>query len=114
MHTKILSSHEIFRALGDPSRLRMAVLLLEKELCVCDLMAVLEMSQSSVSRHMSVLRSAGLAADRRDGRWAYYRLVEPMPLTDLRACLAELTSEAPHSADLAKLHDHLKTKGCQA
>jgi ArsR family transcriptional regulator len=64
----------IFKALADPTRLRIMLLLRKRELCVCELMFILGMEQSRVSRHMRVLREAGLAEDVRDGRWIIYRV----------------------------------------
>ena len=71
-----IMKHEakIFKALSDPIRLRMVALLLEGDLCVCDLMAVLELPQSTVSRHLANLRHAGLVEDERRGVWMFYRL----------------------------------------
>lgn len=112
MHTITVADHEVFRALGDPTRLRVAVLLSARELCVCELTAVLQLPQSSVSRHMAVLRSAGLVTDRREGRWIHYNLADPLPLPKLRACLHELGNQPPHRDDLAALHQHPKTQGC--
>ncbi len=63
-----------FKALGDPTRLRILKLLEHGELCVCHLTAVLGMGQSRISHHLSILKKAGLIADRREGKWAYYRL----------------------------------------
>jgi len=66
---------ETFKALGDPVRLRLFYLLsLRDELCVCHLTEALELPQSTVSRHLGVLRHAGLVNTRRDGKWMYYRL----------------------------------------
>ena len=64
----------IFKALSDDTRLRMIKLLHERELCVCELMQVLDMSQPRISRHMSVLKNAGLVEDRREGKWVHYSL----------------------------------------
>jgi ArsR family transcriptional regulator len=64
----------IFKALSDDTRLRVIKLLQERELCVCELMQVLDMSQPRISRHMSVLKNAGLVEDRREGKWVYYSL----------------------------------------
>jgi len=64
----------IFKALSDDTRLRVIKLLQERELCVCELMQVLAMSQPRISRHMSVLKNAGLVEDRREGKWVYYSL----------------------------------------
>jgi DNA-binding transcriptional ArsR family regulator len=64
----------LFKALGDPTRLRIINLLEGGELCVCQLTAALGMGQSRISRHLSILREAGLIEDRRRGKWVHYRL----------------------------------------
>jgi ArsR family transcriptional regulator, arsenate/arsenite/antimonite-responsive transcriptional repressor len=66
----------LFKALGDETRLRIVALLSHGELCVCHLEQALGLSQPNVSRHLAVLRGAGVVDDRRDGNWVYYRLVE--------------------------------------
>ena len=58
---------KLFKALSDETRLRILSLLTEGELCVCDLMEVLQLPQSTVSRHLAYLRNTGLVADRRQG-----------------------------------------------
>jgi len=64
-----------FKALGDPIRLRLFALLGQHhELCVCHLVDALNMPQSTISRHLGVLRHANLVDTRRDGKWMYYRL----------------------------------------
>ena len=64
----------LFKAFSDETRLRIMALLVHGELCVCDLMEVMELPQSTVSRHLATLRQAGLVEDRRQGVWIYYRL----------------------------------------
>lgn len=76
----------LFKALGDETRLRIVALLTHGELCVCHLQAGLEVSQPNVSRHLAVLRAAGVVDARRDGSWIYYRLAEQ---ADLRASQLE-------------------------
>lgn len=64
-----------FKALGDETRLQMLWLLFHhEELCVCDFMEVLEVTQSKASRHLRNLYHAGLVTDRREGPWSYYTL----------------------------------------
>lgn len=63
-----------FKGLADPTRLRMLNLLLQGELCGCDVQHVLDLSQSNVSRHLSYLKRVGLVRDRRDGYRIFYRL----------------------------------------
>ena len=67
---------QLFKALSDNTRLRILGLLLEGELCVCDLVAILDMPQSTVSRHLANLRNAGLVSDNRQGVWMHYRLAD--------------------------------------
>ena len=65
----------IFQSLDDETRLRILALLLEEdELCVCYLVAVLQLPQSTVSRHLSLLKNAGWLKDRREGVWIYYSI----------------------------------------
>lgn len=64
----------LFKALSDETRLRILGLLLGGELCVCELMAVLDLPQSTVSRHLAYLKNSGLVADRRAGKWMHYQL----------------------------------------
>lgn len=65
---------EIFRALGDPTRVRMLDALSHGELCVCDLAALVRMSESAVSHQLRLLRNLRLVKPRRDGRMVFYAL----------------------------------------
>jgi len=105
---------QIFKALGDETRLRIMALLLDgRELCVCDIMAALELPQSTVSRHLSYLRNAGLVEDRRQGIWMYYKINRESPehgrpLFDL---LSAMVAEQERTADdLRLLKEHLARK----
>jgi ArsR family transcriptional regulator len=62
------------KALSDPTRLRIFMLLLEKDLCVCELTYVLDMSQSRISHQLRLLRDANLVEDKREGRWIIYTI----------------------------------------
>ncbi len=64
----------LFKALSDETRLRIIKLLEHGELCVCDIVAALDMIQPKVSFHLGVLKEAGLLKDRKQGRWTHYRL----------------------------------------
>ncbi len=67
-----------FKALSEPVRLRIIYLMLQRgELCVCDIVDSLTVSQSVVSRHLAYLRNQGLVSTRRDGVWVYYELISP-------------------------------------
>ncbi len=87
----------IFKALSDETRLRILIILSRRELCVCEIERALSLSQAKVSRHLTVLRNAGLLLDRREGTWIYYRLAPPRDELEralqkcLRVCFNEVT-----------------------
>jgi ArsR family transcriptional regulator len=70
------SVSRLFKALGDEVRVRMVALLAHGELCVCHLETALGLAQSNASRHLAILRAAGVVARRRTKSWVYYRLAE--------------------------------------
>ncbi len=65
---------KMFKALSDPTRLRILLLLSKRNLCVCELMFILKMEQSRISHHLRILRDADLVEDIREGRWVTYRI----------------------------------------
>jgi ArsR family transcriptional regulator len=67
---------KVFKALADETRIRLLKLLQQRELCVCELVQALDMTQSRVSRNLGILKNAGLVKDRRDGLWVHYSLCE--------------------------------------
>lgn len=105
---------QIFKALGEETRLRiMALLLGDQELCVCDIMAALDLPQSTVSRHLSYLRNAGLVDDRRQGVWMYYKINRER--IDHAATIFDLLAAMLFELDMAakdqrRLKKHLATK----
>lgn len=97
----------LFQMLSDATRLRAVMLLLaEEELCVCELIHALEVSQPKISRHLAHLRENGLLRARREGQWMYYRIAPDLPgwvqgiLQHTRQGNAVL---APFSADSTRL-----------
>lgn len=72
-YDSVSDTEELFRALADHTRLRMVRLLaIGGEATVCELVDALRLPQYSVSRHLSILRHAGIVKDRREGAWRYY------------------------------------------
>lgn len=65
---------KVFKALSDPTRLRILMLLLQKELCVCELVFALKMEQSRISHQLRILKDADLIEDIRNGKWTIYRI----------------------------------------
>ena len=102
-----LATDDFFKALADPTRLRLLMLLArEGELCVCELTHALAEIQPKISRHLGLLRTAGLVLDRRQGQWIYYRLNPKLPAW--MGQVLEQTAQAnrkvePFATDLRKL-----------
>ena len=67
---------DIFKALSDETRLRMLSLILDGEMCVCEIEDCLGLTQSNASRHINALKSAGILSSSKQAQWSYYRLNE--------------------------------------
>jgi len=63
-----------FAALGDATRLKMLKIIADEELCACEVMAALELTQPTTSHHLGILERAGLLSSRRDGKWVFYKI----------------------------------------
>ena len=74
-----LIDHEcrLFKALANETRLKMIRLLTHREMCVCELMVALELTQPTASHHLNILESARLVKDRKKGRWVFYSIANP-------------------------------------
>ncbi|QDT15542.1 HTH-type transcriptional repressor SmtB [Alienimonas californiensis] len=108
---------EFLRAFANPIRLRLLGLLWSSgrdgsgEVCVCDLVTVLGVPQPTASRHLALLRDAGLATCRKDGAWCHYRLTEPGDAVH-RRLLATLEAVAESDPQLAADAERLRYVGC--
>ncbi len=67
---------EILKALNEPNRIRILMMLLKKPLCVCEITSILKLNTSTVSNHLSSLRNAGFIEDEKDGKWINYRIIK--------------------------------------
>ena len=108
---------QFFKALSDETRLRIMILLTQSELCVCDLMFVLDEPQSKVSRHLAYLKHSGLTNSKRAGVWMHYWLKESVDDVH-RAQLEFLKRQLSHlpqfRMDREKLLELKKQGGCKA
>jgi ArsR family transcriptional regulator len=104
-----LTPDSLFRALADPTRLRTLVLLQrEGEMCVCEFTHALDIIQPKISRHLAILREAGIVSDRRTGHWVYYRLNPDLPdwaATVIAATTTGVRDVAPYADDHTVLAD---------
>jgi ArsR family transcriptional regulator len=97
----------LFRGFADPTRLRVLNLLVAGELCVCDIVEILQVPQPAVSRHLAYLRRMGLVDATREWKFAHYRLAEPKHAVHrtlmhcVRTCFSgvtQLDAERAHAA----------------
>jgi ArsR family transcriptional regulator len=80
MAADLKSLASTYKALSDATRLRILTLLVEGEVCVCEIHDTLRLPQPTVSRHLGYLRRSGLVEARRDATWMYYRLADVDPV----------------------------------
>jgi len=72
-----------FKALGDQTRQRVLGLLSIREMCVCELMTALNMTQPTTSHHLSILEDSGLVESRKEGRWVFYGITDKQKVSSL-------------------------------
>jgi len=68
---------KFFKALADPTRLRILKLLSVREMCVCEIMTALNLTQPTTSHHLRILEDVGFVGSRKDGKWVFYSLTMP-------------------------------------
>ena len=101
----------MFKALGDDVRLRVVALLSHGELCVCHIEEALDLTQPNASRHLGILRAAGIVSHQRRDKWVYYRLARQQNAEcarHMKALMASFAKKDVLRKDVAKL---LKVKG---
>lgn len=101
----------VFKALSEETRLRIIKLLEGGELCVCDLVEALDMSQPKVSFHLNALKEAGLVKDRKQGKWTHYRIdADDIFRRMLILSVTEKIDKKFMAADLSRLNDFIHGK----
>ena len=102
-----------YKCLSEDTRLKCLLLItLKGELCVCDLISALQLSQPKISRHLAELRKCGILSDQRRGKWVFYQLNQALPKWALE--VLELTTkdnnayiyDCLHNLDTAKITDN--------
>ncbi len=68
---------KVFKALADPIRLRILGLLSSREMCVCEVMVALDLTQPTASHHLRILENVALVKDRKEGKWVFYSIAKP-------------------------------------
>jgi ArsR family transcriptional regulator, arsenate/arsenite/antimonite-responsive transcriptional repressor len=95
----------VIKALADENRVRVLLAVQGRELCVCQIVELLGLAQSTVSKHMAILHQARLVDSRKEGRWMFYRAADvdsPVEAREIAAVVARLLANSPEAADDAK------------
>lgn len=100
---------EMFKSLGDKTRIRIAYLLAKNnvELCTCEITDSLEVSQYNISRHLKILKNAGLIKERKEGKWVYFSINNDKDLFKIN--LLKVIIQIPQSV-VEKDHEELKKR----
>lgn len=104
---------QLYKAFSDETRLRIIMLLVHGELCVCDLMAILELPQSKVSRHLSFLKKSNLITSERVGVWMHYSLkqwTDELYSAQIKFLKEKFSHLSQFSFDLQKMHELKRNK----
>lgn len=99
---KLQEMEKTFRALADANRLRILALVQDAPLCVCQLMAVLDISQSTVSKHLAILKEAGLVEEVQRGKRSFYQLATCFPSELADAAVKRVIEELRNSPEMAE------------
>lgn len=100
-----------FKALADKTRLRIVALLLKRNFCVCEIMDVLGMTQSRISRHLGILKQTGFIEEERKGKWVIYKITNKQSKI-LSYIQHKLKNEPIYAIDIARIKKTLKKKLC--
>ena len=104
--TRLQDIVRVGKALSDRTRIRILAALGVKDLCVCELTELVGPGQPAVSRHLGILRDAGLVEDVRDGKWVNYRLIDPAPhplAAGVLTCMCEFAKEDPDLEEVCRM-----------
>ena len=88
-----------FKALGETNRFRICMMLMEKPLCVCELLSVLEIAGGTLSNHLKILKNAGLIDQRKDGKWVEYFIADDKAMKFLSDAASFAEGDALLKAD---------------
>ncbi len=102
---------DIMKAFSDETRLRIMNLLYDRELCVCDIMETLKITQVKASRHLISLKNAGLVKDRKHAQWAYYSIASDLEMKLIDSVVFDVLRKLElYQKDLENLNVFLSEK----
>ena len=80
----VSTKSKFFKALADETRLKILKLLQTREMCVCEIMVALNLTQPTASHHLGLLENVGLIKDRKDGKWVFYSISDPKLIDNMQ------------------------------
>ncbi len=99
---KLAEIETLFKAMADANRVRILALVQDAPLCVCQLMGILDISQSTVSKHLAILKEAGLVEEASQGKRSFYRLATRFPSELAESVVKRVLEELRDSPELAE------------
>ncbi len=99
----------VMKALSDPNRVKIVKMLQYKELCVCELRALLKIAQPTVSKHLKVLEDAGVVVSKKDGLWVNYRLSDGSESPYAAALLGNLRHWLNENREIGEIIENLNS-----
>jgi ArsR family transcriptional regulator, arsenate/arsenite/antimonite-responsive transcriptional repressor len=100
---------DLFKLLSDENRFKIFVLLMNKEACICDLEAVLNLKQANVSKHMMKFRELNVVKVRKDAQWVYYRISEEF-IRSNQLLVSYIEEIIRKDEELTQIINHTKNK----
>ncbi len=101
----------VIKALADENRVRILMALRGRDLCVCELIDLLGLAPSTVSKHISILKNARLVESRKDGRWVYYRLAQNDTTPEAISAISWVTNCLKHDRIIREDDRRIKKNG---
>ncbi len=111
---RITDTTALARAVSDPTRVRILMALAGGEVCACHLADLVRLDPSTISRHLAVLKAAGLVVGRKAGRWVHYRRPAAEAAEPVARTLAWLDALLAESAQVAADREELASYPCEA
>ncbi|BBB33350.1 ArsR family transcriptional regulator [Thermotomaculum hydrothermale] len=103
---------QVFKALGDPNRLAIVLMLSIREMCVCEIVDILPVSFSTISSHLKILQNANIVEGRRDGKWVFYKLSNDEFVLDLIKLLKNHFERSKDFKNLADIVNKVSKESC--